>query len=116
MFFFGNPEDTALLYWERAQSLNGPAMPIGHFDELQPKQLRIAITYARMAFSLAEQEEQPREVLDILIDAYDQVFELLAATSEAFLDTIKRNQHRFLGGHSKENVRKYKRLAGLSES
>lgn len=113
MFFFGSHEDTARLYWDRAAASKGPAMPQGHYEEMKPKQLRIAITYARMAYSIAEQEQQPKEVMDILIEAYDLMFIAMVDADPSFVEMVKMNHHRYLGGHGKENVSKYRKLAGL---
>ena len=113
MFYFGNPEETASIYWDKAAGMRGPKVPRRPVDEMSLNQLKNALVYARVAHSLAETDLQPREVLDVLVAQYDEVFEALAETSPILKDCILENKHKFLGGYERENIEKYKKLAGI---
>ena len=116
MFFFGDPADTAQIYWDKARGLRGPSMVNIHWEDMTSKQLKIAIVYARMAHRMAEQDSQPPEVMSILLEIYDELFEAMCAASEDFVTAVAENRHNFVGGYDRENIEKYKSIAGLSES
>ena len=114
MFFFGDPQDTADLYSRNAFEVTGPALPEYHYEEMSEEELRIALTYARIAYKDAEKDGASQEVLDLLLAQHDSVFEFLASISEKFRTQVKGNACLPLGGHASENVLKYKRLAGVA--
>jgi len=113
MFHFGSPEDTASIYWDKAVGVRGPKVPRRPVDEMSMNQLMNALVYARVAHSLAETDLQPRAVLDVLVAQYDEVFEALADVSPILKDCILENKHKYLGGYDKENIEKYRKLAGI---
>ena len=75
-----------------------------------------ALIYSRTAYSLAEQDMQPKEVTDILMDRYDALFKRLADSTDFLQKAIKTRSHKFLGGYEKENIEKYIKLAGMDRS
>ena len=113
MFHFGKPEDTAAIYWDKAAGVRGPKTPRRPVDEMSLNQLKNALIYARVAYSLAETDLQSREVLSVLMAEYDKIFETLASVSPILKDCILENKHKFLGGYERENIEKYKKLAGI---
>jgi hypothetical protein len=113
MFFFGNPEDTAKMYWEEAGRLTGPAMPLAPLDELTEQELRNVLTYQRIAIRAAWDDGAADEVTELLIEQYDQTFAHLAMVSDEFRDAVEKGRHRVIGGFTRENLDKYRRLAGL---
>lgn len=114
MFFFGDPSDTAQLYWEQALSITGPLLPAVHYEEMDNEQdLKNCLTYLRIAAESAMREDAPDEVVDLLISSYDEVFAHMAKTVDSFYNAIKQNRHQYLGGYDTENVEKYRKLAGI---
>jgi len=114
VFFFGDPSDTAQLYWRQALSLKGPLLPAVHYEEMDNEQdLKNCLTYLRIAADSAMKENAPKEVVDLLVSSYDEVFAYMAETVASFRDAVKKNRHHYLGGYSTENVEKYRKLAGI---
>lgn len=113
MFFFGNPEDTAKLYWEEAGRVAGPAVPGAPLDEISEQDLRNVLTYQRIAIMSAWDDGAADEVVDLLFEEYDRTFAHLASVSESFRDAVEKGRHLVLGGFTRENLDKYRKLAGL---
>ena len=116
MFYFGDPEETAQIYWEKAVAMSGPRFADVPADEMTPKSLRAALVYARCAYSFAEIDLQPQPVLDVLMAQYDELFEIMAMVDDTLKEAIKTKKHKYLGGYSKENISKYKELVGLGRN
>lgn len=116
MFHFGDPAETAKIYWDRAVKIRGPKAPAKSIDEMSLNQLKNALVYCRAAHALAETELQPKEVLDVLVAQYDEVFEALASVDSTLRDAVKLNKHKYLGGYGKDNIAKYKAMVGLGPS
>ena len=87
-----------------------------HWEAMTRKQLQIASVYARMAHRMAEKDGQPKEVLNVLLEVYDDLFVAMCDASPDFVKAIEENRHNFVGGYEIENIKKYRALAGLSES
>lgn len=113
MFNFGTDDSVAELYWDRAASISGPRLPRKPLDEMSVSELKIALVYARMAYSIAATEEAHQGILDILVGQHDLVFEALAECSTFLQEAIKKKTHKFLGGYEKSNIQKYLSMAGL---
>jgi|14BtaG_2_1085337.scaffolds.fasta_scaffold01643_2 hypothetical protein len=113
MFFFGDPKATAELLWLDSKSMDGPKIPDVPLDELSKKDLEIAFAYLYRAVFLAMRAEVPEDVMQSLMEIYDNAFTLLANKSEDFVTAIKGNRHIYVTGYSEETVTKYKKLAGI---
>ena len=111
MFDFGDPVDTAKLVWGRSLSRTGPSVPEVPYDEMGEQDLRNAFTYLYMSVADGLREGVGASVVQVLLDEYDFVFELLAEVSDDFREAVRSNRHSPVTGYSKESVDKYKRLA-----
>jgi len=116
MYFFGSIEDTVGLYWGDALNVQGPVLPDCHYDEMSVQDLRNALAYARIAYERALNDDAPEEALEVLMASHDAVFEALAAVDEGFRERAlsARQNIRYLGGYSQENIDKYRALASAS--
>lgn len=119
MFTFGTAEDNANLFLENAVLQRGPALANIHSDEMTVEELRVALTYARMAYEAALEEGAADDILEVLLTRHDAAFEALAAVDDIFrgrvLETVP-GKIIWLNGYSEENIAKYKRLAGENTS
>jgi hypothetical protein len=113
MFDFGKPEDTASLFTEEAFRSKGPSLPDCHWREMEEKDLRNLFTYLYRAVRTAHKEGASDEVVKVLLLEYDDVFQALAEASNSFRQAVKDNKHQPVLGTTKEQVRKYKKLAGV---
>ena len=113
MFYFGRPEDTAQVYWENVVRESGPGMPEGHYDEMSIEELKIAFTYLYGAYRAAIDDGLDEDVVKYMMAQYDELFEILAIASDEFKEIVKNGRHMYLGGYTKENIAKYKKLAGV---
>ena len=109
MFYFGDPESIAMTYYAEARASSGPAVPDVHVDDLTADEALKTAIYTRVAFNNAEQAGAPQEVLDVIISWYDELFCIVAATSQEFCDTYRRGGHHLIV-ISPEAQRKYDRL------
>ena len=116
MFFFGNPDDNADLLVEEAKRTKGPNAPEVPLEEMEESDLRIAFTYLYMAVVQANRDMVAEDVFVALLTKYDHVFSLLAERSDTFKATVDQGKHMWVLGHTKENIEKYRKLAGLSAS
>ena len=101
------------MYWEEAGRVTGPILPQAPLDELTEQELRNVLTYQRIAIRTAWDDGVADEVTELLIKEYDQTFAHLAMVSESFRDAVEKGRHRVLGGFTRENLDKYRALAGL---
>ena len=113
MFDFGDPLDTARVMWNYAFTVKGPEVPSVPYDELEEEDLRNMLAYLHIAVGDAVEGGSSDEVLSILVQEYDTVFQLLAEGCDSFREMVGQGRHFPATGHSKESVEKYKRLAGL---
>jgi len=113
MFFFGDPVDSARLYLENAAHGYGPVLPTGILEELSEKEVRILMTYQRVALENSVQDEVDDDVYNILLQAYDTTFSYLSVNSESFRNLVDQGKHQYYGGYSQENIDKYRVLAAL---
>jgi hypothetical protein len=113
MFVFGKPEDTAQLFREEALRSPGPSLPDRHWKEMEERDLRNAFTYLYRAVRSAHEEGVGDEVLEVLLLEYDEVFKALAETSDSFKRAVSGNRHQPVLGTTREQVDKYKKLAGV---
>lgn len=115
MFYFGSPEDTASLYWRNSTEYTGPALAQCPIDEMTEQELRMALTYCRIAYKDALKDGATEEVMAILLEQHDEVFKTLAEASERFRLRVKNRYCIPLTGHSAESIQKYRRLAGVED-
>ena len=116
MFFFGNPDDSADLLVEEAKRSKGPNAPDLPLEELEESDLLIAFTYLYMAVVQAKRDMVQEDVFVALLAKYDSAFELLARKSEKFKTAVEQGRHMWVLGHTKESIKKYRKLAGLKTS
>ena len=116
MFLFGDPLDAAKLIWARSMTTTGPAVSELPYDELEERELRSVLTYLYISVEEASREGVDDEVMQILIDEYDVAFKFLAEVSDRFREAVRTNRHVPVNGYNKENIQKYKRLAGVLPS
>jgi len=114
MFFFGDAQSTAKLYIENKLAQTGPTLPDVHYDEMDEQDLRYAFAYLYGALKKAYKDGAEPEVIAILTEDYDAVFQRLAEVSEGFREVVARGRHAYLPNRKLHNVMKYKELAGLT--
>ncbi len=113
MFNFGDPMDTARLAWDYALRAKGPKVPSVPYDELEEQDLRNMLAYLHISVGNAQEQGVSDEVMEILVNEYDYVFQLLAEGSDEFRESVRSNRHFPATGVDAESIQKYKRLAGL---
>ena len=113
MFHFGSPEDTADLLFQDTLRGNGPSLPSCHWEEMDEQELRNAFTYLYRCVRNAKESQVDQGVIDVLVVRYDEVFEALAASCDSFKEAVRSSRHQPVLGTTREQVDKYKRLAGV---
>lgn len=114
MFFFGSPEDTATLMWDGALAEKGPQLPDCHPEDMTEQELLNCLAYCRMAVERAlATKGMDHSAIEILINQFDQVFEIAVNKIDAFRANFVNGTHVYLGGYATENVNKYRALANL---
>jgi TRAP-type mannitol/chloroaromatic compound transport system substrate-binding protein len=113
MYFFGTHEDNASMLMEAAISASGPGVIEGQLMEMTKEEVMNLLAYIRIGYNNAKSANMPDEVLQILLDKYDKTYEHLASISNEFKAIVASGKHRWLNGYSKENIAKYKKLAGI---
>ena len=113
MFFFGDPADIAQTYIAEALSEPGPDIYEATLEDMTVEQLTYATIYVRMAFDRAKRyDDAPREVLDAILEVYDEMFCHLVARNPEISENFRKGGHKFLE-HSEESVAKYTALVDL---
>ena len=113
MFFFGDPADIAQNYITEAMSEPGPEIYEADLEDMTVEQLTYATIYVRMAFDRAKRyDDAPREVLDAIIEIYDELFCHAVARNPRISQSFRRGGHKFLE-HTPENIEKYTKLVEL---
>ena len=113
MFYFGDPKETASIFWDNSINGDGPIVPNLPLDELEEQDLRNVFTYLYRSVKKGLQEGASDEVMAILIEQYDEAFVTLAEGSDRFKEAVRTNLHQPVTGYTKKSVAKYKKLAGL---
>jgi len=116
MFEFGKPEDTADLISFSVLRASGPGLPDIHWEEMNLEDLEKAFAYMYVAVTTAIASNSSKEVVELLLEQYDEMFEHLAASSEDFKEAVRSNRHQIVTGLTEESVLKYHKLAGLIDS
>lgn len=111
MFNFGSPEDTASLYWRDSLAVRGPSLPGVHFDEMEMDDLVNAFSYLYLALRRAYTAGAADEVIELLTEPYDEVFDLLCATREDFRELVMKGRHQYLPGFYPDVIEKYQGMA-----
>ena len=111
--FFGSVDSAVELCWDAAYKAS--RMAPGHFhpDELNAKQAKTYFVLARMAYKYAKEYYMPQEVLDAIVEQYDELFMLVLECDDELSAALVSGTHKYLGGYSDENILKYRQLAGL---
>ncbi len=89
MFNIGRPEDTARLYWDRAEAVQGPELNTAPLDEQSWEDLRNSLNYTRIALDYAVYDDADQEVLDILAEQFEEVFKALIPVDEEFAERVR---------------------------
>jgi uncharacterized radical SAM superfamily protein len=113
MFLFGSHDDIAATYWDAALSSFGEKFEAKPIDEMTVQELERAVVYARMALTSAWSDGVITEVEQVLLDQYDELFQALAEASERFREVVRSGRHQPVGPWTRENIDKYKKLAGV---
>ena len=116
MFNFGNPEDTADLLWTLYLERGGPAIPEGHWEEMDLDDLMNTFAHLYIAVKDAIHTKESQDVIDVFVARYDEVFEALARCSDEFKEAVRTGRHRIVLGYSEASRSKYFKLAGLTSS
>ncbi len=116
MFNFGDPQDTAELFQKSALSGGGPILPDCHWEEMQEQDLRNAFTYLYRSVRQAHEEGASDEVMEVLVNEYDEVFTALAEASDRFRAKVLTGGHQPVLGTTREQVDKYKGIVASCRS
>jgi hypothetical protein len=79
---------------------------------MSEEDLKVLLTYRRIAYYAARTDNAPQEVCDALLEAYDEAFKRLVEVSERFRTIVGTGLHRPITGFSAESINKYRALAG----
>lgn len=116
VFYFGSTEDNARSYVDLVTShKRWPQAADKHPDEMDLHELRIWLVVGRAALKAARISKAPDEVMEVLVEWYDHIFE---ATMEhcPILQTIHIGKkegvraHVLPVNHTKENLEKYRAI------
>lgn len=116
MFDFGRPEDTAQLFRNQSMNKTGPAIADCDWREMEDEDLSHLLVYLYGSIKAAVREEANEEVIELLLNEYDEVFSAVAKFSEPLRIAVKNGRHQPVTGINKENIEKYRRLAGVEGS
>lgn len=112
MFFFGAPEDTAKFYMDSLENF-GPEIPDCHYTEMGLDDLRNFFAMVYGVTRQAARDGVPDEVLEILLESYDELFEYIASVDSLLPLAVAEGKHQFITGREPWSVEKYKKLAGI---
>ena len=91
MFFFGDNSVAVDYYYQQGIEASEGRFSNTHFEEMDEKQLRVAITCLRIAILKASDDGASEDVLEALEGEYEKVFTLLCQTSRQFREhSVKR--------------------------
>ena len=88
MFLFGDPVDAARLKLNEQLSGLGPAVPDTHFEEMSEQDLRNLMAYLYGALASAIGEDLEDSIISVLREWYDEVFVVLAGSSDRFRENV----------------------------
>ena len=111
MFDFGTPEDSARVWLEQAFSTTGPGVPDIHYTELEQEDLKNLFTYMRIAFFRASRGGASDEVMEVIIEWYDELFLYLLEALEGFRTLVCARIHQPI-----LDKQKYYKLAGCGSA
>jgi hypothetical protein len=111
MFNFGSAEDTASLYWSESLNIQGPALPDAHFEEMEEQDLVHAFAYLYIALREAYRSGAADEVIELLTEPYDEVFEFLCIVRPEFVEAVLGGRHQYLPGWFPDVIKKYQGIA-----
>lgn len=106
MFTFGSPKDTAQLLIAD-QGSTGPGLPKGSMEEHSESELKVDLTYIKMAYNNAVDQDLDEEILIELEEKFDEVYKKLLSVSAKFKDFVLNGRHEFLKGRTADQKEKY---------
>ncbi len=109
LFFFGDPEDAAKLQLNEYLNRVGPALPDVDFEEMEEQDLRNVMAYIYGALRGAIRDDMDEAVVDVLRNWYDEVFVVLAGSSESFRENVLKGFVQPPGGRPER--KRYRELA-----
>lgn len=110
MFVFGSPEDTARTFVENFSKV-GLGFPDCPMDEQTEHDLKRSITVSTMATSMALKAGASPEVIEVLIEWYDEAFRALAESSQAFRDYVASKTFFYPGNRTPSRTATYRKIA-----
>lgn len=112
---FGDPSSFAMMCFRNAAGKDSDKFdrPLKEYDE---QELKLLLTYFRLAYKISLKASGATTAQQMLLTMHDAVFVRLTQSSRKFAALVLNNKHVYVGGHTKEQVKKYKKLAreGLS--
>lgn len=116
MFHFGDAASSAQLIKTNAFNVKGPNAPDKPFAELSEQEMKTTLAYLRLSVKTARRMGASEEVVALLVKDYDEGFKALAEASEGFKERVRSGVVFPVDGFTKENIKKYARLAGVDSS
>lgn len=111
MFNFGSPEDTARLFFDQAVRDMGPGLSDQHYEEMEEEELRNLFVYLRITYFTAARSGASDEVVEVIVQWYDEVFLYLLEALEDFRAAVCDRTHKPI-----IDLKKYYKLAGCTRS
>ena len=106
MFFFGDPEQLAQLYYDNVLASDSRYYnPTKHADEMSLEELRGANAVMTRAWREALREGASQEVLDAIEADYLKVFIPLLVESREFRKFVLTSEHAAVGGSSEKEAK-----------
>ena len=111
MFLIGEPASVAQVYFENTLAWPGaPKLSTKPVEELELRDLQNLIAFTYGAYQEALQEGAQPEVMEILLEKYDEAFKALAEASQEFVELVWQGRVSFAPGIKYR--KKYLELAG----
>jgi hypothetical protein len=110
MFVFGEPQDIAEMFRVEVAAEWDVEKPTNPIKEQSVEELQVSICFAREAYQRALHNDSTEESLDILLNDYDELFTVLATTSENFRNIVLNGTHVVIGSNTTEQKNKYKAI------
>ena len=112
MFYFGNPEDSALVYYAELEAQPGwPDYPRKHVDEMGEEELADALTHLNSSWTLAFKTGASQPILDVIESDYQRVFEAMCVNDRAFRKFVHTVGFHCPGANKQEAKLKYRAIA-----
>ena len=104
-----NPTEIAKLYLQEqiGEDLSVFSKPP---ESLSVQETKLLLVKLRLAYKSAS-KAHTGGAKELILSLHDNLFESLCEKSEEFREFVLNGSHRFLGGHTRDNVDKYKGIA-----